>query len=37
MDTQCIEVQEFKDIENELRETLEKLGSDLIGDRLLWI
>ncbi len=37
MNIQCIEVKEFKDIENELREALENLDENLIGDGLLWI
>ena len=37
MNTVCVEVREYEDILPELRDVLEQLDDDLIGDALLWI
>jgi len=37
MNTVCIQVKDYEEILPELREVLERLSDDLIGDALLWI
>jgi hypothetical protein len=37
METVCVEIKDFEEIENDLREALGNLRDDLIGDQLLWI
>jgi hypothetical protein len=37
MNIECIEVKEFEEILPELKDVLEQLSDDLIGDALLWI